>query len=225
MPFRAREQADGRHRPLKSDTTIRRTAMIDPSFIRSFSLASACTSTASPTCTASPSLSGLLCSPVSTKHWPNKTSTSPASGAAAIVPRAPGPLFNSAKKAWYAGAVDGLARATWSTPMRAIFDAVCACATNGYMAAPESSMMKSRRLLGDPHHLRLTLYPIPPAPSCSDHIGRLGLASRNGVPASASWRSRAEGAQRSPYCWCHAWIWRQTSATPMPSAQYIRPPR
>ena len=50
--------------------------MIDPSFIRSFSSASACTSTASPTCTASPTFSGLLCPPVSTKHWPNKTSTS-----------------------------------------------------------------------------------------------------------------------------------------------------
>jgi hypothetical protein len=58
-------------------------------------------------------------------------------------------LFNSLKKAWYAGAVDGLARATWSRPMRAVFDVVSACATNGDMATPKSSMMKSRRPLGD----------------------------------------------------------------------------
>jgi hypothetical protein len=30
------------------------------------------------------------------------------------------------------------------------------------------------------------------------YIGRPGLASRNGVPVSASWRSSAAGAQRSP---------------------------
>ena len=41
-----------------------------------------------------------------------------------------------------------------------------------------------------------------------NYIGRPGLASRSGVPVSASRRSRAEGAQRSPYCWCQAWIWR-----------------
>jgi hypothetical protein len=48
--------------------------------------------------------------------------------------------------------------------------------------------------------------PIPPA--LSTHIGRPGFASRSEVPVSARRRSRAEGAQRSPYCWCHAWIWR-----------------
>src|ERR1700759_1334851 len=40
------------------------------------------------------------------------------------------------------------------------------------------------------------------------YIGRRGLASRSGVPVSANWRSNAAGAQRSPYCWCQAWIWR-----------------
>ena len=38
------------------------------------------------------------------------------------------------------------------------------------------------------------------------YIGRLGLASRNGVPASARRRRKGDGAQRGPYCWCQAWI-------------------
>jgi hypothetical protein len=52
---------------------------------------------------------------------------------------------------------------------------------------------------------------VVPLPSSSverPHIARPGFASRKGVPVSARRRRRAEGAQRSPYCWCQAWIWR-----------------
>jgi len=56
--------------------------MTEPSFIRSFSFAPGSTSTVSPTCTASPNFSRLLRPPVSTKHCPNRASTSLACGPA-----------------------------------------------------------------------------------------------------------------------------------------------
>ena len=34
------------------------------------------------------------------------------------------------------------------------------------------------------------------------------VARGAGVPVSARRRSKGAGAQRSPYCWCQAWIWR-----------------
>ena len=46
------------------------------------------------------------------------------------------------------------------------------------------------------------------------YIARPGLASRSGVPVSASRRNRAAGAQRAPCCWCQAWIGRWTAARP-----------